>query len=276
MIFGFDLSRPSQHALSRLAAAIVVAAVSTAAIPSAASAASSITYTALGDSLAFGAFAPIGQGYVPLYAKYVEQDTGVSVQLVNLGVPGWQSADLRYAVQNRFFFRLSLFFSQLITFNIGGNDLNAARNSYKAGTCGGPLNQDCLNAAVTSFKSNWDGILQGLFQLRRGRPTVFRTMTIYDPFVAEDLAADTFPGDGMNDFQVLKIYLDMVNDYITTQSLMRGVLVAPVYEAFNGPGGNEDPIAKGLISFDGFHPNGKGHALMAFLLRTLGYAAIVP
>jgi lysophospholipase L1-like esterase len=268
-------SKASTHrGFSRLIAAILVAAV-TIVLPSAGHAAGSVTYTALGDSLAFGAFAPIGQGYVPLYANYVEQDNGVSVQLLDLGVPGWQSADLLNAVLNRPLFRLSLFFSPVITFNIGGNDLNAARNSYKAGTCGAPLNQGCLIAAVATFKSNWDGILDGLFRLRHGRPTIFRTMTIYNPFVAEDMAADTVAGDGMNDFQVLKMYLDMVNDHIT-QSNTRGVLVAPVYENFNGAGGDEDPIAKGLISFDGFHANGKGHALMASLLRALGYAAIVP
>jgi lysophospholipase L1-like esterase len=155
--------------------------------------------------------------------------------------------------------------------------LNAARNKYKAATCGEPLNQDCLAAAVSSFKANWDGIISDLFALRRGRPTVFRTMTIYNPFVNDDKNSDSWNSDGgLTDFQVLKSYLDQVNDYIKTTSAAVGVLVAPVYEAFNGPSGDEDPVVKGLISFDGYHANRSGHALMAALLRQLGYAAIVP
>jgi lysophospholipase L1-like esterase len=198
------------------------------------------------------------------------------VQLVNLGIPGWQSADLRNATHSRFLFRLSIFVANVVTWNIGGNDLSAARNKYKAGTCGGPLNQDCLTAAVSSFRSNWDGIIRDLFALRRARPTVFRTMTIYNPFVKEDKDSDSWSGDGgLTDFQALAPYLDQVNNYIRATASL-GVMVAPVHEAFNGPGGDEDAAGKGLISFDGYHANGRGHAVMAALLRSLGYAAIVP
>lgn len=262
--------------MKKLVFSIVVVSLCISALvvaPRGADASGSATYTALGDSLAFGAFAPIGAGYVPLYEKAIEKDTGTSVQLVNLGIPGWQSSDLRNATHSRPLFRLSIALSSVVTWNIGGNDLNAARNLYKAGTCGGQFNQNCLATAVTSFKSNWDGILVDIFALRHGRPTVLRTMTVYNPFVEEDLGKDTWPGDGVNDFQALKPYLDQVNDYIIKTSSTAGILVADVYGNFN-PG--DQPVDPSLISFDGFHPNGNGHALMAGLLRKLGYGAIVP
>ena len=267
--------KQSRASISALAAALCAVILVAAAAP--ANAAGSNVYTALGDSLAFGAFAPIGGGYVPLYEKYVQKDTGTATQLLSLGIPGWQSADLRNGIHRGPLFRLSIFYSNVVTWNIGGNDLNSARNKYKDGTCGGPLNQDCLLAAVSSFKSNWDVILNDLFALRRSRLTAFRTMTIYNPFVREDQESDTWSGDGgMTDFQAVKPYLDAVNDYIKGTSAAAGVLVAPVYESFNGPAGDEDAATKGLLSFDEFHPNEAGHALMALLLKELGYAAIVP
>ncbi|MBO0862050.1 MAG: hypothetical protein J2P21_26870, partial [Chloracidobacterium sp.] len=38
--------------------------------------AASTLYTALGDSIGFGLFAPPGDGYVPTYQRFIETDTG--------------------------------------------------------------------------------------------------------------------------------------------------------------------------------------------------------
>jgi lysophospholipase L1-like esterase len=240
-------------------------------------AAGSVNYTALGDSIAFGAFAPIGKGYVPLYAQYYRNDNATFVQLLNLGVPGWTSYDLANALRTNFLFQLPVFSSGVITLNIGGNDLTPARNSYKAGTCGGATNTDCLQKAVDSFKSNWDSILSSVLFLRRFRPTVLRTMDIYNPFVNIDKNTDSWLADGgANDFEALKPFLDDVNFYITSTSNAKGILVAPVYKNFNGASGDEDAGAKGLLAFDSFHPNAQGHALIAKLLQDLGYTKITP
>jgi lysophospholipase L1-like esterase len=93
-----------------------------------------------------------------------------------------------------------------------------------------------------------------------------------------DKASDSWPlgGDGISDFDELKPYLDEVNAHIAASSASHGVLVAPVYQAFNGVTGDEDPGDKGLTAFDDFHPNGLGHAVIASLLRGLGYATVTP
>ncbi|MEW5978313.1 MAG: GDSL-type esterase/lipase family protein [Acidobacteriota bacterium] len=239
-----------------------------------------ITYTALGDSLAWGAFAPIGQGYVPLYRSYVAQDTGRSVFLYNLGAPGWSTTDLRYALERRLLFQLLVWKSEVVTVNIGGNDLRAARSSYKNQTCGGADNQDCLRAAVATFRQNWDAIIGRILWLRGSRPTIIRTLDIYNPYIGEDQVSDTWieSPTNLDDLAVLKPYLDSVNAYIagTTARFGRPIPNAPVYESFNGPSGLENPRDLGLISFDGFHANRAGHALMASLLRALGYGLSLP
>jgi lysophospholipase L1-like esterase len=232
--------------------------------------------TALGDSIAFGLFAPIGRGYVPLYANHLLTDLRLPVALYPLGIPGFTSSDLLSTLRSSILVRLFVFSSEVVTWNIGGNDLSSARSSYKARTCGGTDNQECMRNAVQAFKSNWDGIISEILRLRRLRPTIIRTMDIYNPFVNEDKASDTWPGDAGSDFQVLKPYLDEVNAYIASTATAHNIAYARVYLAFNGETGGDDPSDKGLLSFDHFHPSAAGHVLIARLLRELGYLPMVP
>ena len=234
--------------------------VASAAIPQA-------NYTALGDSIAFGLYAFPGLGYVPLYAKALHSANNVSVNLFPLGVPGWTSTDLANALKTNVVFQVFVYSSDATTVNIGGNDLNQARSSFKAGTCGGSDNQDCLRNAVTTFGSNWLFIINAIRFLRNGRPTILRTMDIYNPYVDEDTTT--------GDFDVLNKYLNDVNGIIhSTESI---VPVANVYYAFNILNGKVvDPASKGLLAFDGFHPNTLGHARIAAKLNELGYGASIP
>jgi lysophospholipase L1-like esterase len=227
-------------------------------------------YVALGDSLAtgFGAF----KGYVPLYEAHVETDTGVAVTRTNLGQNGWTSSQLLSALRNDPTFRRATREAEIVTWNIGGNDLRAARNSYKKGTCGGADNQDCLRAAVAKLKTNWDAITAEVLELRATSNTIVRTMDIYNPYVRTDTISDTWQNDGgMNDFQVFKRYVDEVNYHIATTSYTSGIPYAEVYLTFNGTTGDEDPKSMGYLSFYGVHPNNTGHRIIADELRKLGY-----
>ncbi|MBO0797622.1 MAG: SGNH/GDSL hydrolase family protein [Blastocatellia bacterium] len=237
-------------------------------------AAQSVIYTALGDSLAFGLFAPIGEGYVLEYAEDINTDTGVYAAPANLGIPGWTSSDLLDNVRGNFLFRLSIVTSSVVTLDIGGNDLLDARNSYKNKTCGGADNQDCLRATIATFKSNWSAILNEILSLRSTSNTVIRAMDVYNPFVNEDRGQDTWPNDQGNDFQVTKVYLDDLNNYIASTSNANNIPYARVYQEFNGPNGDHDPREKDYIAFDGLHPNGSGHAKIAELFRNLGYSPL--
>src|SRR5687768_1704545 len=230
-------------------------------------------YVALGDSLAtgYGAFV---KGYVPRYEAYVETDTGVAVTRTNLAQNRWTSSQLLSALSSDPTFRRATREAEIITWNIGGNDLRAARASYKNGTCGGVDNQDCLRASVATLKTNWTAITAEVLELRSSSDTIVRTMDIYNPYVRTDIISDTWQKDGgMNDFQVFKKYLDRVNRHIATTSSTARVPYAPVYLAYNVTLGYEDPRSKGYLSFDGLHPNNTGHGVIAGELRMLGYAS---
>lgn len=221
-----------------------------------------VQYVALGDSLAAGAFA--AQGYVWRYAAYLGADTGTSVSLTNLGRGGWKSADLLQALQNDPAMRQAVASAHVVTWNIGGNDLLRAYGQFQRGTCGGANNTDCFRAAVDQFKSNWDAIVREILSLRRPENTILRTMDVYNPFVAEEKRTGTFDR--------LRVYLDEVNGHIAASASANGIPFARVYHAFNGPNGDVDANTRGYMSPDLIHPNDTGHAVIADLLRGLGYA----
>jgi hypothetical protein len=138
-------------------------------------------YTALGDSLAAGAIAL--RGYVPRYQQYVRTDTGASVSLRNLAQFGWTSPELLTALRTDNNFRNSVIEAEVVTWDIGGNDLRHAREDYRNRTCGGSDNQDCLRATLEVFKASWDGIVAEILLLRGEQPgairnTVIRTMDL--------------------------------------------------------------------------------------------------
>jgi lysophospholipase L1-like esterase len=235
-----------------------------------------VLYTALGDSVGFGLLAEprLIEGYVPTYRRFIEIDTDFNVILRNLSFPALTSSNLRFAISELQFVRISIALSTIVTVNIGGNDLLRARRAYKAGTCGGVDNQDCLRAAVAIFDDNFPAILEAIVSLRGSRPTIFRTMDIYNPFVSVDMAQNSWPNDQGNDFQVLNSYLDKFNTTINNEANSRSIPFARVHERFNGPLGDIDPndMVPPLISIDGVHPNNDGHQVIAELLRDLRFS----
>lgn len=228
----------------------------------------SLHYVALGDSLATGLGAT--DGYVYRYADLLGMDTGTTVNVDNLGVNGLTSEQLRAEIEGNQRAKDAIQQAEVITINIGANDLLWALWKYRSGNCGGADNQDCLRQTVDDFQVNWDAILAGVTDVRSPDTTIIRTMDFYNPLGHLDKAA-SWPNAGVNDFMVFKKYLEQVNSHIATSSEARDIPHAKVHEAFNGPNGDEDPSTKGYMSQDGVHPSDEGHAVIAQELRTLAY-----
>src|SRR5919202_413942 len=104
-------------------------------------------YVALGDSLAAGTGA-LHEGYVDRYAAYIDDDTGARVSVTNLGRNGQTSSELLYNLRNDPSWRRAVGEADVLTVNIGINDLGHAAEAYVGGACGGTDNQDCLRKAV--------------------------------------------------------------------------------------------------------------------------------
>ena len=204
-------------------------------------------YVGLGDSLAVGVGAR--RGYVDRYAEHLRNDTGAQVRVVNLGISGQTSPQLLSALRNDPAIRRALGGAEVVTFNIGINDLGRASSSYENGTCGGAHNEQCLRAAVEEVEDNWDAIIGEIVGLRSTQETIIRTAGLgYTPRV-----------DG-----VFEPYLDEVNRHIAASASENGIPHAEVHLGREG------------MSSDGVHPNNEGYRVIAASLRELGYEPLGP
>jgi len=143
--------------------------------------------------------------------------------------------------------RQALGAAEVITFNIGINDLGHAGEAYEMGTCGGRDNQECLRRAVEAFEENWDAIIAELLSLRSAQDTIIRTAGLgYTPRIDE----------------IFEPYVSEVNRHIATTAASHDIPCAQPY------------LDQGHMSSDGVHPNDDGYEVIADRLRELGYAPL--
>lgn len=203
-------------------------------------------YVALGDSLAAGVDAR--RGYVERYAAHIESDTGARVEVLNLGVSGQTSSELLYALRNDESMRRALSTAEVVTFNIGINDLGHAGEAYESGVCDGGDGQECLRAAVEKLEKNWEAIVAELLSLRSPEDTIIRTTGLgYTPRVAA----------------IFEPYVAEVNRHIATTTAIYGIPYA------------QTSLDKRDMSSDGVHPNDAGYEVIAHRLRELGYDPLI-
>jgi len=229
-------------------------------------------YTALGDSLAYGYGAAGNYGYVERYRDYLEADNGVDVELTNLGIPGWTSGDLLAALKKNSIYRNAIANSDVVTFDIGGNDFLNAAEKYIAGTCGGKKKNKCLTKAHKKFKSNFKKIISLIKKLNKKDSLILRSMNIYCPNTTFYLNDDFITNDKYpNDFAVINPVLTKINRLISKTCRSKKIPFADVHLSYNGSSGTEDPVLKGYIYDDLLHPNDIGYQIIADDFRSLGY-----
>ena len=199
-------------------------------------------YVALGDSLAVGVGAR--RGYVTRYAEHLRNEIGVRVRTINLGVSGQTSTQLLYSLRHDPAMRKDLRGAEIVTLNIGLNDLGQASGSYEAGICGGPQNKACLREAVNKVEQNWEAIVEEILTLRSTEETIIRTAGFgyipragkpFEPYVVETtrhIASTTAEND------------------------------IPSVEVRLGDAG---------MSKDELHPNDRGYLVIADRIADLGY-----
>jgi lysophospholipase L1-like esterase len=189
------------------------------------------------------------RGYVDRYAAHLRNETGARVRVSNIGVSGQTSSELLDALREDEPMRRAIVGAEVVTFNIGLNDLGQAGAAYEEGTCGGEDGEECLREAVKALKDNWDAIAAEILGLRSAGNTIIRTPGLgYTPR-AED---------------GLERYVSEVNRHIASTARSQAV---PHVEISVGEIG---------MSPDGVHPNDAGYATIADRLRDLGFGPLHP
>lgn len=117
---------------------------------------------------------------------------------------------------------------------------------------------------MAPYAELWKDILAEINLLRNGRPTALRTRDLYVPVVRQQMAAGTAEA--------------CARGFAPESAIVReateraGGTFIPVYHAFNGPDGLEDPVERGLLNeLDVQHLDDRGGAFMAELHHRAGY-----
>jgi hypothetical protein len=216
-------------------------------------------YVVLGDSVA--------STFPRHYADHIEADLGVEVTTHHWYRADQSSAAMLRALRDYEDVRSDIREAEVVTFFVSPKHLQWPAADYDAGTCGGSDNQDCLREALALLKADTDAIITEILALRSTSDAIIRTMTYYNPRVNAWNTEGSF-GD-------LNPYWVAHNEYLIQAASEHNIPVVRVDLAFNGPNLDEDPSDKGYVS-DGWHPNPEGAALIAELLRELGYEPLAP
>lgn len=204
-------------------------------------------YVALGDSLASGMGGE--PSYADAYRRALQRRMGRPVELVNLGRPGWTSGQLLNLLRSDEQVRATVAEADVVSWNIGGNDIIGAVLRTATSTCGGTDGLGCVRATTEEFRGRWRAIIDELVSLRRSPNVPLLTFDLYTPFIPAGARTDAVLGQ-----------LAEMNATITASDGLEGVEVAPVARAFAGDGTGR------LMSADGLHPSPAGHHRIARLL----------
>ncbi len=204
-------------------------------------------YVALGDSLAVGVGAR--RGYVTRYSERLQSDTGSRVRVTNLGVSGQTSTQLLRSLRHDPAMRKALGGAEVVTLNIGLNDLGQASRSYETGTCGGPRNKACLREAVERVERNWDATIREISSLTSTEDTIMRSAGLgYTPRAGRDFEP----------------YVSEATRHVASAAAKGNIPYIEVH------------LGGGSMSEDELHPNDKGYTMIADRLAELGYQPLYP
>jgi hypothetical protein len=202
------------------------------------------------------------------YAEHIEADLGVEVTVHAWCRTSHTSTELLRLLRDSQQLRSDIHGAEVVTFPVSVRYLKYPIQAYGDGTCGGPDNQDCLREALTLYKKDVDAIIAEMLSLRSTSDTIIRGVTYYNWLV------DDWKKEGY--FDDLNPYWVTCNEYFVQAASEHNIPVARVDLAFNGPALDEDPSDKGYLLGDKHHPNQQGRALMAELVRELGYEPLAP
>lgn len=118
---------------------------------------------------------------------------------------------------------------------------------------------------LAPYRQLWFDILSEINFLRNGQPTALRTRDIYNPVISRQIAAGTGEACTKGAWQMTSI--------VREATRRAGGTFVPVYRAFNGPDGLQDPKERDLFQ-DLEHLSDRGVALMARLHHQVGYDEI--
>lgn len=251
---------------------------STAATASSATAASKtgsgkLRLVAIGDSIPYNSpgDCPGCTGFVDRYARAVAKKTGRRVTVQNLSQHNNLTLPLLLAELNSF--KSSLAAANIIIVGIAHNtiELNADR------PCGAPLQNDlpqwaamdraCATQSAKKARRLYDRLYARIAALRKGKPTILRTINRYNDWIGSPNVQLTPSQEG-----ITAMFIATWNAELCRSARAHRFGCADISRAFNDTSGLKP--SGDLLGADHTHPSDKGNALIARTLVGLGFAPL--
>lgn len=178
-------------------------------------------YTALGNSLTAGIGAsfvvdpPKRYGYVYYFRDFLSTIFPCA-NLINRAQPGFTSSDLLQQLQNDPVTRQAAKKADLITINMGGNDLLDCLSQPPSTI------PACLSTGVATFAHNWPLIMKEIRKSIRSHAEIF-VMTIYNPLRGDDPR-----------FGIIEPFIQQINQVIKANRFKFHYKVVDVHTDFLG------------------------------------------
>jgi lysophospholipase L1-like esterase len=225
------------------------------------------TLVGLGDSIPAGDGCPGCTPFVELFGDQLSGDDAVPVQVADLGVGGWTSADLLDSLEPGEYDADAVRDADLVTVTIGANDFYAELDDYLDGDCGGDDGLGCFEPVLPQLQTTLTSVLDRIAELRAGQPTAVLVTGYWDVFPDGDVARELYGPQFLRDSAALTL---RANDVISEVAGAEGATYVDLFSTFKGTWGDGDPT--GLLADDGDHPNQIGHQLIADALSSAAVA----
>lgn len=207
-------------------------------------------FVALGDSRTRGA------SWVDTWIEYIEADLGVKVKLNNWAFYGQPSEDILAALGDNENVREDIREAEIITIfttDKTGQDIFISNKFVEV-------------CPSDTYRVLLEDIISEISLLRAGNETIVR---VFDHYNHPGLSG------GPEDIGAKAKCVDVYNEIIHSVAEEFVIPVVPVFEAFNGPDGNDNPADKGYLQRDGIHASETGNQVIADLLHDMGYNKVI-
>lgn len=118
------------------------------------------------------------------------------------------------------------------------------------------------------YRDVLDQVYDEIWKLREGQPTIIRTYDVYNGFFApwRELGIET----------ECTANLEIQAQVEREAAEANGAYFVSLFDVFNGPNHDEDPIEKGWMADDGMHAGGEGLDIVAETLASVGFEVSEP
>ena len=118
------------------------------------------------------------------------------------------------------------------------------------------------------YRASLGRVFERIWDLREGKPTVFRAVDMYAPALGPWEAAGILP-------ECTREWTTF-SEQIRAAAEAHGVRMVSIYDALNGPEHDRDLVELGWICVDGAHPSVAGSARAAEALAAAGFEPMPP